>query len=48
MVSQTERLKRRVVPMLTGIGTTIADALERGPLGKVRRTVVGLVREILD
>ena len=47
MVSQTERVKRRVVPMLTGIGTTIGDALERGPLGKVRRTVVGLVREIL-
>jgi membrane protein len=34
--------------MLKGIGTTIVAALERGPLGRLRRTAVGLVRETLD
>jgi membrane protein len=34
--------------MLKGIGTTVASALERGPFGRVRRTVVGIVRDFLE
>jgi len=48
MTSQTDRLRRHVVPLLTSIGTTIVAALERGPFGTVRRVGVGLVRETLD
>jgi membrane protein len=48
MATPSERVRRRVVPMLKGIGTTVVAALERGPLGRLRRTAVGLVRETLD
>ena len=34
--------------VVTNIRLRIGDALEAGPLGRIRRIVVGLVRETLD
>jgi membrane protein len=48
MSTRADELKRRVVPVLQGIGTTASQTLERGPLGRLRRVVVGLVRDFRD
>lgn len=48
MSTQADEVRRRVVPVLKGIGTTASEALERGPLGRVRRVVAGIVRDFRD
>ena len=45
---QAGRIRRTVVPLLKGIWISIAQALEHGPLGRVRRVAVGLVRDVRD
>lgn len=48
MSTRADELKRRVVPVLQGIGATASEKFERGPLGRVRRVVVGIVRDFRD
>jgi membrane protein len=48
MSTRADELKRRVVPVLQGVGTTTSQAFEHGPLGRLRRVVAGIVRDFRD